>query len=1082
MSPGVASLRRVTVPPFSTPLDAAQRAIVGLPTGESALVVGAPGSGKTTALLARARALLAAGEVGGDGILMLTPDRRSATELRDRVGADLDVATPGPLARSLASFAFHIVTAAAVEAAAPPPRLLTGADQDRIIADLLAGDDQDAAAAEQRWPEDLSPAVRSSTVFRTELRAFAAQCASLGLSPSELGRLAADREHPVWAATASFLDEYGFVLAQLRPAHRDPAELVHEAALHLASGAVTRHGLLPALRVVLVDDAQELTDGAVALLAAVRARGIAVVAAGDPDIGSGAFRGAGTQVFQQLRDLLGEPLLLEGAHRATAPLTRLAREVTAAIGAAGVVGHRQPPGPELDPGEELTVALLGSVHEETDRIAYQLRRWHVHGSLPWSRLAVIAHDNAQVARLEIELAAREVPTHAASITRPLGSEPVVRDILGIVTLALTDPSQWTPEAVTAALTSPFGGLDAVGLRRLRARLRTAEFARDEARSAEVLLVEAFAEPAALVLIDAPEARAADRVAAAVREAARLHRAGASAHELLWLLWESLGRPARWRERALAGGPDALVAARALDALVTLFAAAKRAAERDEDDVAAFVRDILDQDVPEDSLAAGDAVGAVAVLTPAAAVGREFEAVVVAGLQDGVWPNTRLRGGLLDTWRLADEVRAWRAGRAAVELDTLDRRRGVLHDELRLFLRAITRARRALLVTAVSDDDHVPSTLFGFLPPAEPRGQERHPLTLRGTVARLRRVLTTSTDEVECAHAAGQLALLARAGVAGADPESWYGIRQPSGADRLFPEGAVVPLSPSRIESFERCELDWAVRTLGGDTRSFSAGLGTILHAAMEHAPDSSFETLDRAVEERWGELDFEADWLAGQERVWARTLTRRLAAYLQEFAARQGEVIGAEAEFRLVVIAGADSDPEVRALAPEEDAGQIAGAVAVLSGTIDRVERYPDGRGEALPVAEADAGAEPTVVVVDLKTGRAEKRVTDAAVLEDPQLASYQLALSAGAIAGTEGSRIGGARLLVLSRTLKNTNYRIAHQAPLDAERRAQFVQRVVADAQAMAAASFTAHPDVHCNDDRFAVCRVHTVKAVSAP
>jgi hypothetical protein len=32
-----------------------------------------------------------------------------------------------------------------------------------------------------------------------------------------------------------------------------------------------------------------------------------------------------------------------------------------------------------------------------------------------------------------------------------------------------------------------------------------------------------------------------------------------------------------------------------------------------------------------------------------------------------------------------------------------------------------------------------------------------------------------------------------------------------------------------------------------------------------------------------------------------------------------------------------------------------------------------------------------------------------------------------------------------------------------------------------MAAASFVANVDAHCADDRFAVCRPHTVKAVSA-
>lgn len=35
--------------------------------------------------------------------------------------------------------------------------------------------------------------------------------------------------------------------------------------------------------------------------------------------------------------------------------------------------------------------------------------------------------------------------------------------------------------------------------------------------------------------------------------------------------------------------------------------------------------------------------------------------MVAGVQDGIWPNVRLRGGLLQTWRLPDAIQAARTG-------------------------------------------------------------------------------------------------------------------------------------------------------------------------------------------------------------------------------------------------------------------------------------------------------------------------------------------------------------------------------------------------------------------------------------
>src|SRR5690606_15742531 len=120
----------------------------------------------------------------------------------------------------------------------------------------------------------------------------------------------------------------------------------------------------------------------------------------------------------------------------------------------------------------------------------------------------------------------------------------------------------------------------------------------------------------------------------------------------------------------------------------------------DEQAAVFIHDVLDSEVPEDSLSTPDRPGLVTLLTPAAALGTEFEFVIVAGVQDGIWPNVRLRGGMLGTWRLADAVDAVRTGRAATPPDALDRRRSALHDELRLFVRAVSRARARLVVTAV----------------------------------------------------------------------------------------------------------------------------------------------------------------------------------------------------------------------------------------------------------------------------------------------------------------------------------------------------------------------------------------------
>src|SRR3954468_14471254 len=114
--------------------DGDQRAVVVLPPRASGVVAGAPGTGKTATLIERVAALVEQG-MDPDAVLVLTPSRHTATALRDRLALAMGRATSGPPARSMASFAFHVVRAAAVAAGEEPPQLLTGGDEDQLIQD-----------------------------------------------------------------------------------------------------------------------------------------------------------------------------------------------------------------------------------------------------------------------------------------------------------------------------------------------------------------------------------------------------------------------------------------------------------------------------------------------------------------------------------------------------------------------------------------------------------------------------------------------------------------------------------------------------------------------------------------------------------------------------------------------------------------------------------------------------------------------------------------------------------------------------------------------------------------------------------
>ncbi|MFT4214894.1 MAG: ATP-dependent DNA helicase [Microbacterium sp.] len=1033
-----------------TGADAAQRAVVELPIDASGVIAGAPGTGKTTTIVARAAALVAAG-LAPEQLLVLTPTRQAATALRDRLALAVGIATPGALARSVAAFAHQIVRAHTVHTGAPPPQLLTGPDEDQLIADLLHGDADDEREGIVRWPARLPADVRATSGFRAELRAFLAECAQLGIEPDDLERLAASDAdvREVWRAAASFAREYYAVRARLRGAHRDAAGLVREAlglvcTLPPASPAVSS---LERLRVILVDDAQELTLGGVELLQACRARGAAVLAFGDPDVGSGAFRGASPHNFARLAAGLAVHVL-PTVHRGTPAQRGVVAEITSRIGASGIVAHRQVAARGDGAADDSVRTIVArSPAEEHDAIARLLRERHVHEGVSWARCAVIAHDTRQVTALEAELAARDVPTHAGRQTRPLAHVRAVADLLRIALMAAREPHEWTADEVVEALHG--GGLDPIEVRRLRTALRQAalrERATDAATSSEPepsgaqLLASGLAHPMEFALIDTREGRRAERVARTIARVRTTWDEGATAHEVLWAVWDGLGCARAWAASAQGSGAIAAQAARDLDAACALFQLAKRHGERDDGtSPAAFVRSVLDSVVAEDRLdeTGGDAVR---ILTPAGALGAEFDTVIVAGVQDGIWPNLRTRGSVLQTWRLATPDTA---------TDTLDRRRGVLHDELRLFARACSRARSLLVVTAVGDSDATPSTLFELLPPAQPVAPS-HPLSLRGLVAQHRRTLTdAAADDAARRDAAGQLVLLAEAGVPGAAPDDWFGVLPPSSTAPLRDlDTEDVRVSPSRMQTLEECELNWVIGELGADEGGAVAGVGTLIHAAMEHAAGDDEHALWEIVAARWSELDFESAWQGRAEQTRARDLVRRLAVYLRTFHADGGTLIGAEPHFEVPVT-----------LDPPRTHG------AVVSGYIDRVERTAAGE----------------VVIVDLKTGKNQPQ-TDAAVADNPQLAAYQLALVDGAIAEAAGLVPGGAKLLVLRPTAASKDYAEPRQPPMDDAARDAFVTRVRAAAVVMSGASFLAPYEDHCRKDHsYGLCRIHTIKAVSA-
>jgi superfamily I DNA/RNA helicase len=1017
-------------------LDDAQRAVLELPPEASAAVIGAPGTGKTSTLVELvAHRLLELGWAS-DEVLVLTSSRVSATRLRDRLALRVARPTTGPLARTVNSLAFDIVGAAARDDGRPRPTLITGGEQDADLAGLLEGHIDDGAGPS--WPQHLSAEVRRVRGFRTELRELIMRSTEYGVDPARLRALGRALDRQEWVAAADFIAEYRDVLGLQRPHQFDSTELVERAVAELRRD---RPGDLAApLRLVIVDDAQEATRSTLSLLAALAARGTAVVAFGNPDTAANAFRGGEADALGRLGAVLGVDtvrLALPTVHRQGRILTRLVSAVTEHIGTAGLTAQRGAT-TGIDDDGTITLIEAPSPSREWSALARRLRERHLIDGVDWADMAVVVRSGAQVPAIARALSLAEVPTRTTLASRPLRDDGAARSLLSIIDVGM-GRTALTAEAATALLLGPFGGLDRLDLRRLRLALRAEELAGGGERPADALLLEALEGPGRFATIDHRSGRRAERLAATLDAVRQAHRDDATIEELLWLAWERSGLHRAWFTDATGSGIVAAEANRNLDGIVALFSAAKRFVERDPEAPArVFLDDVLDADVPEDSLSPQARGDAVLVTTPSGVVGLEFDTVAVAGVQEGIWPNLRIRGTLLGAQDLARAL--------AGDGGALDERRLVRDDELRMFALAVSRARHEVILSAVANDDEAPSMLFSLVPEGAVRVDATSPvpLSLRGLTGRLRHEVTRR--EVSAAGrdaAAAALARLAEEGVSGAHPSEWHGLIEPSTTEPLFADDEQVPISPSRLSAFEESPLDWFIDSISGSPSSTAMSIGTIVHWAMETADDASVDGIWDAIESRWSELVFEAPWLAEKERAATRMLAAGVAEYLGDFTRDGKRLVGAESRFELDV------------------------EQARVRGSIDRVERASDG----------------SVVIVDLKTGRPETR--QAAIDEHPQLAAYQLAYAEGllddALAEHGEHRPGGAKLLFVKEGVRGKAYREGVQPPLTAEQLREFRERIVLAARGMAAAGFEALREIDDRRPGAAARKLHRVRAVTS-
>lgn len=979
-------------------------------------VLGGPGTGKSNLLVEAAVAHITDG-LDPESVLLLTGSGRLVASARSALTARLLAARSGepcravvrePLVRSLHSYAFGVLTKAAERAGDPPPRLVTRAEQDGIIRELLEGDLQDGARG---WPRELRPAL-TTVGFATELRDLMSRCAERGVDADELTRIGRDSGHPEWVAAARFARQYEQVMllrasvGTAAPQATVPAlgadELVGAALDALAADAELLAAERARVRLLLVDDAQHLDPQAARLVRVLAAGTDLTVLAGDPNQAVFGFRGADPEL------LTGDSQVIE-LSRSQRCAPAIARAISGV--AAGLPGNgwRRLDGSGGDGA--VSVRVTSSSHAEATLIADALRRAHLVDGVPWSQLAVIVRSSATAAAIERALSTAGVPVDPKP-SGPVADQPAARALLTVLAATVSGPDD---EQATALLTGPIGRIDPVSLRQLRRTLQ-----RNAIGVAQALTGRSPQLPGAL-------GGAVRRVRSVLTAAARANRDHNDPRYTLWQAWERSGLQRRWLTAAERGGVDGALADRNLAAVTALFDIADDYVART---TGASVSGLLDH-VAALHLAAvaaeTSATETVAVLSPHAAMGRDWEMVVIAGVQEGLWPNTTPRGGVLGTQRLLDVLDGLG--------DDVSSRAPLLAEERRLLIAAMGRARRRLLVTAVDsdggDESMLPSVFVAELA-AFDTGDTEEPirpvpapplLSPSAVVGRLRAAVCAPEGEIDDtrrACAAEQLARLAAAGVPGADPAQWQGMAEISTEAPLWSgEDHLVTLSPSTLQTLTDCPLRWLAEAHGGSgPRGISSTLGSVMHALVADS-GAAESALVAELESLWESVQFDSPWYAANELDRHRAM---LAAFIAWRSATRHELTEVGTEVALT--------------------GEVAPGVAVR-GRIDRLERDAQGR----------------LVIVDVKTARSPATKDDAQ--HNAQLGLYQLAIAAGLL--PEGAEPGGGRLVYPGKPTAAGEAAEREQTALAPESAEQWREVVQDAAAATAGPSFTARVNDGC-------------------
>jgi len=789
------------------------------------LVTGPPGAGKTRALIERFARLI---ENGADPerVMLLVLNRRAAKQAREILLKRLARSLPALHVHTAHSFAFGVLGARFEELGyAETPKVLSAAEQYATVRELLLNDKA------SDWP--VFGNLLKVRGFAREVSDFVLRAQERLYDPASLRELVPRATNPGYDEVADFFDRY---LEVMTASNRvDFAGLLHQAVVVLQGGPADSDRVDH----LLVDDYQDVTPAAEAIVGALAAPATSVVVAADPGGHVFAYRGGSLAPLQRIDEVLAPVhVTLDGEPRlAAAALAALDDPAVPAPDAA-------PPGFEarcfVHPGEE------------ADAIAHELLRARVDDDVPWERMAVILRRYGEyLTALRHALSRHGIPFAILGEASSIANEPANRPIIQLLRYVIRDDER--PELLEPVLSSPVGGMDPHALRRLRR----------EARRRNTGL-PALVSGGDLDGLD-------DDLAGPVRRFRALV-AGLEERcptkppdEVFFWLWSNLPYAqelvAEDRARdldALAGLGDIIgrfaerrgTGARMIDYLETL-----EAAEFGPDPWV----------LPEERNP-----HAVQVISAHRAHGLEFDLVCVAGCVEGEFPAPRRVSALVDMDHLVQPA------------DAAERLRTSLGEERRLFRLAVSRSRgRTILFSSESPSGMHPRTpsryanRIGFADWDRDGAAHGPSSSKRSLEVDLRRTLADPT-----APDGDRLAALASLSAVGAQPSQWWGDR--GWTDPEIPlYDAEIRTSYSRLSNMEDCALKYLYEVeMGLDpAQSFQMWLGAIIHEIIDRAQRGVIAREEAAIlaelDTMWDPDQFPSRAIEHQRRKDAEEMLRR---------------------------------------------------------------------------------------------------------------------------------------------------------------------------------------------------------------